>query len=889
MSVMLRSWGVWVVLSLTQSAPSWSQDVTGELEGWVVDTSGNRLAEALVMTEGPRLQLPRTAESDSRGYFRIVALAPGQYTVRIRLIGHRPLALEHVTVALGQTTSLGLVRLGPERFELPEIIVSGARPVIDPTTTALATNLGAETFTALPVDRNYRSIVALAPQANNSYFGDETNIAGSTGSENAYFVDGVNVTDVDAGATSVNLPYNFVQEIQIKTGGYEAEYGRAQGGIVNVVTPTGGNTFGGEVYAFLTNDELSTPARIGLNDVALGEFSKYDVGMSAGGPIARDRVWFYGAYNPTFERRDASVPGSGTLRDTRTVHLLAGKVTWQADTTTTVTFTVLGDPSRHDPLVSAAPLGAVANPEVVLDKRKEGGVGLSLQARTLARPNLLLSASLSRSAQISNQEAATALGMEEPRFDDHETGVSSGGTGGYGKNRSVRSGAQASASLNLGPHDMKVGVEYEDNFSDNENCFNVVVRFSDTSYAKFPGCGSGRAHNRIPTVFGQDSWQISRRLRLNAGLRWEGQYFEGTNGRLAQAITDQIQPRTGLVFLPGELGTHRLLASWGRFYEQVPLLLATVYYGEGEQVFIHYPQNPLVSEAGADTTLNPIGGAPRVDGLHGQSYDEFTLGYERQIGRHFKAGARGSHRALRWVIEDGCYRAPCENGDPFIVGNLGRRAMAHFPRAKREYNALELTFERLGDTPFTFLASYVLSRAWGNYTGLFASDVSQNAANVTEQFDYVQQTPGGAGLLPNDRTHVFKFFGAYRFDFGVTAGTSLFWESGTPLSEYGGISEADGYWSFLQPRGSVGRTPDIWDLNFRFTYLVPVGLHSRAEPQLVLDLFHVGSPRRAVGVDQVHYTAVDEAGNQTGANVDYGKVTQYQLPMSARLGLVLGF
>src|SRR4030095_14736855 len=100
------------------------------------------------------------------------------------------------------------------------------------------------------------------------------------------------------------------------------------------------------------------------------------------------------------------------------------------------------------------------------------------------------------------------------------------------------------------------------------------------------------------------------------------------------------------------------------------------------------------------------------------------------------------------------------------------------------------------------------------------------------QFDFVEQTPQGLGLLPNDRTHVLKFFGAYRFGFGLTAGTSLVWESGTPLSEYGGIFVGPPYWSFLQPRGSVGRTPAIWDLNFRYTYLIPVRPYSRAEPQL---------------------------------------------------------
>jgi hypothetical protein len=560
-------------------------------------------------------------------------------------------------------------------------------------------------------------------------------------------------------------------------------------------------------------------------------------------------------------------------------------VTWQAAATTNVTFTVLGDPSRHNPLVSAPNAGSAGNPEVVLGKRKEGGVTFSLQARTLPRPNLLLSGTLSRSAQVSDQEGATQLGREEPRLDDFVTGISSGGYGGFGRNRRVRTAAQATASLDLSAHALKLGLEYEDNFSDNDNCWSFISRFDSSSYIWDQGCNGGRAHNRIPTVYGQDSWQISRRLRLNAGLRWEGQYFEGTSGLLVQTITDQVQPRAGVIYLPGELGTQRLFASWGRFYEQVPVLLATTYYGEGQSIVVRYPQNPNASTDGADTLFAASnGGAPRGDGLHGQSYDEVTLGYERQIGRHFKAGARGIHRDLRWVIEDGLGTT-----GGFVVGNLGRGELSNFPRATRKYTALELTFERLGDARFTYLASYVLSRTRGNYTGLFASDVSQTAPNVSAQFDFVEQTPQGTGLLPNDRTHVLKFFGAYRFDFGLTAGTSLVWESGTPLSEYGGIFVGPPYWSFLQPRGSVGRTPAIWDLNFRYTYLIPVRPYSRAEPQLVLDLFHVGSPRRAVTVDQVHYTRTDDAGGQTGANPNYGKVTQYQPPMSARLGLVFGF
>lgn len=882
---------LWGALLVLLSTPAWSQAVTGELEGWVVDPAGNPLAEALVTTEGPRLQLPRTAQSDPRGYFRIQAVPSGLYTVRLRLIGRRPIALQHVMVALDRTTSLGVIRLEPRAVELPEIIVSGERPVIDPSTTALATNLQAEDFSPLPVERNYRSIVALAPQANASFLGDETNIAGASGGENAYFIDGVNVTDLQFGATSVNLPYNFVQEIQIKTGGYEAEYGRAQGGIVNVITPSGGNAFQAQAYAFLTQDELRSRARLGLGDVDLGEFSQYDIGGSVGGPIARDRLWFYAAYNPTFDRRDASVPGSGPLRDDKTVHLLAGKLTWQAARVTNVTLTILGDPSRHDQVgFYGGGSGEVANPEAVLGKVSEGGTSLSLQARTLARPNLLLQAALSRSASVRNDEPATQRGRDEPRLDDLESGISSGGYGASDRNRLVRTAAAINASLDLGPHSLKLGAEYEDNFADERFSVGLnapggfILRANDSSFTWQKFDLRGRVHNRIPTLYAQDSWQLERRLRLNAGLRWEAQYLIGDDGKLAQPITGEFQPRVGAIYMLGELGTQRLFGSWGRFYEQVPAVLATSYYGAPSQLLlIGYPQNPLVSTAGADTFAIAVGGAPRVNGLHGQSFDEVTLGYERQVGRLFKIGARGIHRRLRWAIEDGYDPAQ----DRFVVGNPGLGGLATFPRANRKYTGLELTLERLAGADFTFLASYVLSRSSGNYTGLFASDVPDGGANVSAQYDFVEQLVNGRGLLPNDRTHVLKFFGAYRFDFGLTAGASLFWESGAPLNEYGGTSTGPPYWSFVRQRGSAGRAPAIWDLNLRYTYVLPIGARSPARPHLVLDLFHVGSPRRAVLIDQTHFTGIDEQGNQIAPNLNYGAVTRYQPPMSARLGVVV--
>jgi hypothetical protein len=240
---------------------------------------------------------------------------------------------------------------------------------------------------------------------------------------------------------------------------------------------------------------------------------------------------------------------------------------------------------------------------------------------------------------------------------------------------------------------------------------------------------------------------------------------------------------------------------------------------------------------------------------------------------------------MLWVVEDGTKSLD----STWIVGNPGRGAMAYLPRATRDYTALEITLERAGPGPFTFLASYVLSRNRGNYTGVFATDNPGPGSyfdNGGPQFDLPQQLVNATGPLPNDRTHVVKFAGSYRTGFGLTVGASALVASGTPLSEYGSaVAGGGGWWTFVQPRGTAGRTPATWKLDLRLAYdaLTPRG--SRVRPRLLLDVFNVGNQRRPVTYDQLHYTSPD----QSGVNPNYGAVTQYQAPLSARLGMVVDF
>jgi len=137
------------------------------------------------------------------------------------------------------------------------------------------------------------------------------------------------------------------------------------------------------------------------------------------------------------------------------------------------------------------------------------------------------------------------------------------------------------------------------------------------------------------------------------------------------------------------------------------------------------------------------------------------------------------------------------------------------------------------------------------------------------------------GRLPNDRPHQFKLYGQRALGYGVSVGATLFWLSGTPISELGVTQYGPPYYTFLSPRGSLGRTPSIYDLSLRIAYDPPLGSVVRGRPRMLLDVYHVGNPRRPVVFDQVRF--FDAA--QTSPNPNYGQTLFFQPSIAYRVGL----
>ncbi|PYO86578.1 MAG: hypothetical protein DMD66_13235, partial [Gemmatimonadetes bacterium] len=244
---------VFVIVLCVLSRSLTAQEVSGNLQGRGVSPQAEPVADVRVTVAGSSIQGTRGTRTDSQGFFQVLALPAGSYTVRLERIGFRPVVVDSLLVRIGNTTNLGLITLEPQALELGEIVINAQRLSIDPASTTIGANVDAATYDALPVGRDYRSVVAFLPHANTSYYpGDPVNIGGATGLENAYFIDGVNVTDVhlDPPASDFVLPYNFVRTVEVKEGGYDAGYGRAIGGTVNAVTYSGGNAFEGSVFAF---------------------------------------------------------------------------------------------------------------------------------------------------------------------------------------------------------------------------------------------------------------------------------------------------------------------------------------------------------------------------------------------------------------------------------------------------------------------------------------------------------------------------------------------------------------------------------------------------------------------------------------------------------------
>src|SRR5215813_4532077 len=278
---------------------------TGTIEGLVTDTAGAVVPGATVKVSSPNLIRAQTATSDSQGRYRLANLPPGKYTVMVEAVsGFAKFEQADVEVNLSKTSTLD-VRLRPQGASATVEVTAGATGV-DLSNNTTGTNVTTEQFSNFPTQRTVQSLYTIAPTVTRSGLRDasgrdrDPSVGGASGPENNYILDGVNTSDPAFGGSGANLPFEFVQEVEIKTGAFGAENGHATGGIFNVITKSGGNEFTGDAFGYFTTKGMVRSVKssaIPLVGASPQSFSEIDAGFDLGGRIIKDKLWFFGAFN----------------------------------------------------------------------------------------------------------------------------------------------------------------------------------------------------------------------------------------------------------------------------------------------------------------------------------------------------------------------------------------------------------------------------------------------------------------------------------------------------------------------------------------------------------------------------------------------------------------
>ena len=476
---------------------------TGTILVTVEDSDGGRLPGVTVTATAADTITRRTAVSDGQGVASLEALAPSaQYVITVELQGFQNGTRQQILVRAGQTTSLSFTLAVAGVAEVVQ--VTAATPVVDVRSATSGQDITLQLTESLPTGRSYQSYLQLVPGVlpdDQTSSGNPaarsgmnySDIRGAMGvsTDNVYYFDGMNVTDPVTGTFGANLNTEIIQEQKVITGGIPAEFVGATGLISNVVTKSGSNAFHGSANYFFQNGDL-----VGENDNgAAQEFSTKDNAYTFGGPILRDKAWFFGSYR--FTNREDDVAALDTNQFLRTVdntqHQGFAKGSWAISQDDLVSFTYLSDPTeitgRRDRDITNA-----------RDRAREQGGHRFLGYYTRVWGNTLLEVT----ANKHNGEVTDLSAIRESRIDVLFRGTDSRTLtdeqqGGFGRdlvdqrdNRAVR----ATLQRIFGSHTVKVGGGWENpkNFRDtiyvnSEGLYNLAARYSGISAADIAAGG----------------------------------------------------------------------------------------------------------------------------------------------------------------------------------------------------------------------------------------------------------------------------------------------------------------------------------------------------------------------------------------------------------------
>jgi hypothetical protein len=666
--MLVRPFAVLLVVAAL-AVPAFAQEQRGSIEGVVRDASGAVLPGATVEVKAPT-GVVLSSVSDGVGVYRFPSLAPGTYDVSATLSGFVPKTVTEVRVGLGQIKKVD--------FSLPlsgvteTVQVTAESPLVDVRQTARQTNIRSEQVELLPKGRDFTTLVTQAPGANNESKLGGLSIDGASAGENRYIIDGIETTDIQDGTSGTNLIADFVEEVQVKSSGYTAEYGGATGGVVNVITKSGTNQFRGTVGLQFQGSSLESARRPTLRqsltdpantaeyvDYPKDDETRVEPSISIGGPIAQNRAWFFGAYQPALTNTQRSVsastavnPSAGSFDEEQkdTSHFLTANVNSQISNSLRARMSYNNSWRRLEGLLPALAgtdatgtdygktqtfpnwsLGGnidwVTSPHLFFGVKGGYRFADTNDANVPEIPRLIFStgnnlgfpgvpASLQRSSGFQNIPSNNKVTRDQQ----------------------TRLYFQADGTLYgnaAGAHQVKFGVQYDrlgNNVLSGESANLIRLRW-DTPlvsgdpttrgpYGHYQVRSNGVApkqglitegdiHMNVIGLFVQDAWTINNKLTVNLGLRTEQEkvptYTTGADipaFGLEFPFSQKIAPRVGFAYdIKGD-GNWKAFGSWGVFYDIFKLELPRGSFGGDKWLEYYYTLDSYDWQALIDTVAS---------------------------------------------------------------------------------------------------------------------------------------------------------------------------------------------------------------------------------------------------------------------------------------------
>ena len=286
---------LFLVVCLAGSGPARAQVAAGEITGVVKDQAGAAIPGVTVTVTSVATNLQRSVVTTADGVYAAPSLAPGEYRVRVELPGFKPIRRGGLKLSTGQKARLDFTMAVGDIRE--EVTIVGDVPIMRAETAGLGTVIGHEQVVQLPLNgRTFIMLAALAPGVALPPNSQLPRINGGRPRTNEYLFDGISVLQPEPGQVAYFPVIDAVQEFKIESNSPPAEFGRFNGGVVNLTTRSGANTFHGNAFEFLRNEQLNARNYFQLSNPATPEYRRNQFGGTMGGPIARDRTFFFADY-----------------------------------------------------------------------------------------------------------------------------------------------------------------------------------------------------------------------------------------------------------------------------------------------------------------------------------------------------------------------------------------------------------------------------------------------------------------------------------------------------------------------------------------------------------------------------------------------------------------